>query len=75
MVEASSVRKHQYSGVVMKGLLDTITGAIAFWLIGFGLAFGTPDSRGFIGVDGSVWAVSAGWHSIESENMYLKFIF
>lgn len=59
----------------MKGLLDTITGAFAFWLIGFGIAFSTPDIRGFIGMGGNVWAVAAGWDSITSENVYLKFIF
>ena len=59
----------------MKNLLDTITGAFAFWLIGFSIAFSTPDLRGFIGVGGNAWAVSAGWGSITSENIFLKFIF
>jgi Amt family ammonium transporter len=59
----------------MKNFLDTITGAIAFWIIGFGVAYGKTDSRGFIGVDGNIWAVSAGWADITSEDLYLKYIF
>jgi len=75
MVEAAATRKQHWSGIVMKNLLDSITGALAFWIIGFGLAFSTPDSRGFIGIDGNVWATSAGWGSYASEDLYLKFLF
>ena len=75
MVEAGATKRQHWPGILMKNFLDTITGAIAFWLIGFGVAFGKTDSRGFIGMDGSTWAVSAGWNDYTSEDLYLKFIF
>jgi Amt family ammonium transporter len=75
MVEAAATRRQHWSSILMKNLLDTISGALAFWAIGFGLAFSSPDSRGFIGIDGDVWAASAGWHSYATEDLYLKFIF
>ena len=75
MVEAGATKRQHWHSVVMKNLLDSISGAIGFWIIGFGLAFSTTDSRGFIGIDGNAWAVSAGWNGITSEDIYLKFIF
>ena len=75
MVEAGATRRQHWSGILMKNLLDSISGAIAFWIIGFGLAFSETDSSGFIGVDGRVWVTSAIWHSYPTEDLYLKFIF
>ena len=59
----------------MKNLLDTISGVVGFWLIGFSLAFSPTDKSGFIGMDGDNWAASAGWGSYMTEDLYLKFIF
>lgn len=75
MVEAGASKRHHWPGILIKNLLDTITGALGFWIIGFGLAFGKADSRGFIGIDSSTMAFSAGWSDVTSEDMYLKFIF
>jgi Amt family ammonium transporter len=75
MVEAGATKRQHWSGVLMKNILDTLTGAIAFWIIGFGLAFGKPDSRGFIGTDSNVWFASAGWNTYFTEDLYLKFLF
>ena len=50
LLEAGGTRRRHLSGVVMKNLLNTITGAFAFWLIGFGFAFSDPDPSGFIGI-------------------------
>jgi Amt family ammonium transporter len=74
MVEAAASKRHHWPAILIKNLLDTISGAIAFWIIGFGIAFGKSDSRGFIGVDGS-WAVSANWSTAINDDVYLKFIF
>lgn len=75
MVEAGAVKRHHWSGILMKNLLDSISGAIAFWIIGFSVAFSKPDSRGFIGMGGNQWAVSSGWSEVFTEDLYLKFIF
>ena len=51
MVEAGATKRQHWPGILIKNFLDTISGAIAFWLIGFGIAFGPTDSSGFIGTD------------------------
>lgn len=43
LVECGTVRKKNSSGIIIKNLFDSCMGCIAFWLVGFGLAFGdTP---------------------------------
>ena len=75
MVEASAAKKQHWSGIVVKNILDAVTGAIAWWIVGFGLAFGPTDSRGFIGLSDSTFSFSAGFSKYSSEELYLKWIF
>jgi ammonia channel protein AmtB len=75
MVEASAAKRHHWSGIVVKNCLDTITGAIAWWIVGFGLAFGPTDSRGFIGMSDNTFSFSAGFYGYQAEDLYLKWIF
>ena len=51
MIETGMVRFKNTINVAMKNLIDTIFGIIFFWLIGYGLMFGS-DYSGFIGLDG-----------------------
>jgi Amt family ammonium transporter len=74
-VEVAAMRRKHYSDVVLKNLMDVITGAIGFWSVGFGLAFGKTDSKGFVGIDNDVWFAAAQWTDYKSEDLYLKFIF
>lgn len=50
MVEAGFIQAKHVGNVLMKNLLDFAMGAIAFWVVGFGLMFG--HGNGFIGHDG-----------------------
>lgn len=50
MLEVAAVRRQHWSTVVMKNLLDSITGALGFWWAGFAIAFSETDSSGFIGI-------------------------
>lgn len=50
LIETGTVRTKNTINVAMKNLIDTVFGIIFFWLIGFGLMFGT-DSYGLFGVD------------------------
>ncbi|MFW6174974.1 MAG: ammonium transporter [Chloroflexota bacterium] len=51
MLEAGFTRAKNAANILMKNLMDFSAGSIAFWLIGFGLMFGTNPS-GWIGTDG-----------------------
>ncbi len=50
LIETGTVRSKNTINVAMKNLIDTIFGIIFFWLIGFGLMFGT-DIGGLIGIN------------------------
>eukprot|EP00808_Paulinella_micropora_P007331 g80894.t1 len=40
MIEAGSVRAKNVSNILFKNVMDTCIGGIAFWLVGYGFAFG-----------------------------------
>lgn len=48
MVETGFTRAKNAGNIIMKNLMDFAIGTIVFWIIGFGLMFGT-DSLGLIG--------------------------
>jgi Amt family ammonium transporter len=48
MVEAGFTRAKNSGNIIMKNLIDFSFGSIAYWLVGFGIMFGT--NTGFIGV-------------------------
>lgn len=48
MVETGFTRAKNAANIVMKNVMDMCLGSIVFWIVGFGLMFGT-DIGGFIG--------------------------
>ena len=50
LIETGTVRTKNTINVAMKNLIDTVFSIIFFWLIGFGIMFGT-DSFGLFGID------------------------
>lgn len=48
MVETGFTRAKNAGNIVMKNLMDFVIGSLIFWVLGFGLMFGT-DVGGFIG--------------------------
>lgn len=49
LVEAGFTRAKNACNIIMKNLMDFSIGSLAFWLVGFGLMFGTTN--GFCGTD------------------------
>jgi Amt family ammonium transporter len=62
LVESGFTRSKNTANILMKNLLDFSSGSILFWLIGFGIMFGTdvggfigtPDIAGFAGWEGNI---------------------
>merc|ERR1719219_1677160 len=52
LLEAGSVREKNVNNILYKNLMDAAIGAIAWWLLGFGFAYGSTseDENSFIGV-------------------------
>lgn len=48
MVETGFTRAKNAGNIIMKNLMDFVIGSLIFWILGFGLMFGT-DIGGFIG--------------------------
>ncbi len=51
MVEVGFTRAKNASNILMKNLMDFCIGSMAFWLVGFGIMFGTT-ALGLFGTDG-----------------------
>lgn len=49
LIETGAVRSKNTINVAMKNLIDSVFGIIFFWIIGFGLMFGT-DYHGLLGI-------------------------
>ena len=59
MVEAGCVRQKNAHNILIKNLFDAVAGAIAWWLLGYGFAFGQRDAKAsFIGDDPKYFAAS-----------------
>ena len=82
MVETGSVRHKNSQNILIKNAFDAMAGALAFYLVGFGFAFGnkmiteedgTTHRHKFIGSDPAYFAAS-GFNDHEKD-LYLAWIF
>lgn len=48
-LEAGAVRSKNTTNILIKNILDSFIGGIAYYVIGYGLAFGTPNGNPFCG--------------------------
>jgi len=57
LIENGQVRSKNSKNILIKNLFDACAGALAFWLFGFGWAFGHVKEQGhFIGLNGGMFA-------------------
>lgn len=49
MIEVGSVREKNSNNILIKNLFDACAGAMAFYFLGYGFAFGQSNEGGFIG--------------------------
>ncbi|KAJ1621532.1 ammonium transporter AmtB-like domain-containing protein [Pavlovales sp. CCMP2436] len=69
MLEAGSVRAKNTKNILIKNLLDASIGAIVWYVIGFGIAYG--GDNGFIGTSGSTYAIhSYDWQATYTSEGY-----
>lgn len=68
LIESGAVRRKNRSAVLIKNLFNVCISIIAFWLVGYGFAFGTPEY--FIGNDQN-YHVSYGFEMIEKDHYLL----
>lgn len=74
LIENGLVRNKNSKNILIKNLFDTCAGALAFWIMGFGWAFGHEEGgNGFIGTNTGMFASSD--FAIEEKNYYLTWIF
>ena len=52
MLSVGSVRSKNAKNIVLKNLLDACFGAVCFYLVGYGFAFGQDKGNKFIGYQG-----------------------
>jgi Amt family ammonium transporter len=71
LLECGSVRAKNSTSILIKNLFDACVGSIAFWLVGYGFAFG--DVKSFIGGSPDYFAAS-GFENTP-EDHYLLWIF
>ena len=50
LLESGAARAKNSINIIMKNVMDISLGSLVFWIIGFGLMFGT-NSSGWIGTD------------------------
>ena len=51
MLEAGLVRQKNSINVAFKNLMDFVVAGLVFWIVGFGLMYGTGHNSGFFGTD------------------------
>ena len=49
MLEAGIVQPKNSTNILFKNMIDASMAAMAFWLLGYGIAYGVDDGQGFIG--------------------------
>jgi ammonia channel protein AmtB len=74
LVEVSALKKQHYSDVVIKNLLDTVSGALGFWFAGFGIAFSPTNESGFWGIDPN-WYASKDFKTNQTKDLWALWFF
>lgn len=68
LIESGAVRRKNRSAIIIKNLFNGCIAIIAFWLVGYGFAFGLPEY--FIGNNDNYF-VSYGFELIPEDNYLL----
>jgi len=69
MLEVGSVRSKNTANILMKNLMDACLGAISFWLLGYGFAYGDSNDGDFIG------SANFGLEDETSDTNYVSWLF
>jgi len=76
LLESGTVREKNSQAILIKNMFDMSISALAFWAIGYGLAFGqTGEKGGFIGTDKNLFFSSGFERKGVEEDHYLAWNF
>ena len=70
LIESGAVRRKNRSAILVKNLFNVVIAIVAFWLVGYGFGFGTPEY--FIGNNENYFA-SYGFELVPEDN-YLYWV-
>lgn len=73
LLETGYSTKNNEINILMKNVCDVVVGGMGFWMVGFGIAFGTPSTP-FSGC-GQFFTTANGDDAIEDGWLYAKYIF
>lgn len=66
LVETGFTRSKNACNIIMKNLMDLSVGSLLFWIVGFGLMFGT--SKGYIGTDMFLFEAEGAVEIVDANN-------
>eukprot|EP00300_Choanocystis_sp_HF-7_P012278 c17820_g1_i2.p1 GENE.c17820_g1_i2~~c17820_g1_i2.p1 ORF type:complete len:447 (+),score=92.79 c17820_g1_i2:29-1369(+) len=75
MLEAGVVQRKNIKNILSKNVLDACIGVIAFWLVGFGFAFGCKDGKCHPFIGNHLFALDHKNASISVKHGYLMWFF
>lgn len=74
LIENGSVRSKNSKNILIKNVFDACASALAFWLVGFGFAYGhVEDGTHFIGLNREMFAAMD--FDKSEDNLYAVWIF
>ena len=64
LLESGMTRSKNAANIAMKNFMDISVGTLSFWVLGYGLMYGTKDASGFISVSDLFFNPGAGAHDV-----------
>ena len=70
LLESGMTRSKNAANIAMKNFMDISVGTLSFWVLGYGLMYGTKDASGFISVSDLFFNPGAGAHDVFFQTVF-----